>query len=86
MYSNILIKGQILKVLEKEFEGKKSYSLQFMTADAKKGFLILSVKVDIEFFNNEIKDNSNVEVPVRVVAVNQNLYYSATDKVKLLSK
>lgn len=86
MQSSIIIKGQIIKVLEKEFEGKKSYSLQFMSADEKRGFIIISVEVEPEFFNNECRDNSQIEVPIKVVGVNGNLYYSAIDKVKLLSK
>lgn len=86
MYSSLIIKGQIIKVLEKEYEGVKSYSLQFMTEDDKKGFTIISVKVQKEFFTPDLKDNVSVEAPVRIAAVNGNLYYAATDKVKVLQK
>lgn len=86
MQSSIIIKGQIIKVLEKEFEGKKSYSIQFMAADAKRGFSIISIKTEPEFFNSEIKDNSTVEIPIKIVAVNGNLYYSATAPIKLIQK
>lgn len=86
MYSQIKITGQVLKIIKKEYEGKESYQLQFMLNDPKKGFNVLSVKLEKEFFTSDIKDNVNVEVPVRVVSVNGVLYYSSTDKVKVLQK
>lgn len=83
MYSQIKITGNVLKVIKKEYEGVESYQLQFMVSDPKKGFSILVVKVDKELFNPEIKENSVVEIPVRVVSVQNNLYYSCVDKISI---
>lgn len=49
MQSSIIIKGQVIKVLEKEYEGKKSYSIQFMAADAKRGFQLSQLKQNQSF-------------------------------------
>lgn len=86
MYANLQIKGQVLKVLEKEYQEKISYSLQFMTQDEKQGFKIIPVKVEKDFLPTNIKDNDNVEVSIKISSMNNILYYSAVDKVKLLNK
>lgn len=83
MYSQIKITGQVLKVVQKEYEGQVSYQLQFMINDIKKGFEVINVKVDKEFFNPEIKDNIIVEVPIRMVPVQNNLYFSCIDKIQI---
>jgi len=86
MYANLQIKGQVLKVLEKEYQEKVSYSLQFMTQDEKSGFKIIPVKVEKDLLPLNIKDNDNVEVSIKISSMNNILYYSATDKVKILNK
>ena len=86
MYANLQIKGQVLKVLEKEYQEKVSYSLQFMTQDEKQGFKIIPVKVEKDFLPTNIKDNDSVEVSIKISMMNNILYYSAVDKVKILNK
>lgn len=86
MYSNIIIKGQVLKVLEKEYQGNISYSIQFMTQDEKKGFSIIGVKVEPDLMIQGLKENDNVEIPLKISFVNNNIYYSATNKIKVLGK
>ena len=86
MYANLQITGKVLKILEKEYQEKVSYSLQFMTQDEKSGFKIIPVKVEKDFLPTNIKDNDSVEVSIKISTMNNILYYSATDKVKLLNK
>ena len=86
MYANLQIKGQVLKVLEKEYQEKVSYSLQFMTQDEKQGFKIIPLKVEKDFLPTNIKDNDSVEVSIKISSMNNILYYSAVDKVKILNK
>ncbi len=86
MYSQIQIKGKVLKLIQKEYEGKITHSIQFMVNDEKKGFSIISVKVEKEFLIAGVSENAEIEVPIRIVNVNSNLYFSAIDKIKILNK
>jgi hypothetical protein len=84
MYAQLQITGKVLKVLEKEYQEKVSYSLQFMTQDEKQGFKIIPVKVEKDFLPTNIKDNDNVEINIKISTMNNILYFSAVDKVKLI--
>lgn len=84
-FSSLVIKGQIVKVLVKEYQGKTSYSCQFLTQDDKQGFKVIPVKVEQEFLGN-VKDGDIVEAPIKITTMNGNIYYSSINNIKIIKQ
>ncbi len=84
METNITISGQIMAVLSKEYEGKTTTHIQFLMDTEAKGMEILKVKITLNEDMQKLIKGSYVSVPVSMVAVNGNIYYSQVDTIKLL--
>ena len=82
MNTNITINGKIISVLEKSFENKKTIYAQFLMESETKGMEILKVKITNENDISKLEKDAVVSVPVSVVAVNGNLYYSQADNIR----
>ena len=80
--TSITINGKILTILEKEFENKKTVYAQFLMESEAKGMEIIKVKITNEADIQKLEKDLVVSVPVSVVAVNGNLYYSQADNIK----
>ena len=80
--TNITINGKIITVLEKMYEDKKTVYAQFLMESEAKGMEIIKVKIINEADIQKLQKNLVVSVPVSVVAVNGNLYYSQADNIR----
>ncbi|OCL97687.1 hypothetical protein AAX29_01840 [Aliarcobacter thereius] len=80
--TNITINGKIITVLEKKFEDKRTVYAQFLMESKAKGMEILKVKITNESDIQKLEKDLVVSVPVSVVAVNGNLYYSQNANIR----
>ena len=80
--TQILINGKIITVLEKMYEDKKTIYAQFLMESESKGMEIIKVKITNEADIQKLEKDLVVSVPVSVVAVNGNLYYSQSDNIR----
>ena len=80
--TNITINGKIITVLEKMYEDKKTVYAQFLMESEAKGMEIIKVKITNEADIQKLEKDLVVSVPVSVVAVNGNLYYSQADNIR----
>ena len=80
--TNITINGKIITVLEKMYEDKKTVYAQFLMESEAKGMEIIKVKITNEADIQKLEKDLVVSVPVLVVAVNGNLYYSQADNIR----
>jgi hypothetical protein len=80
--TNISINGKIITVLEKMYEDKKTVYAQFLMESEAKGMEIIKVKITNEADIQKLEKDLVVSVPVSVVAVNGNLYYSQADNIR----
>ena len=80
--TQILINGKIITVLEKVYEDKKTVYAQFLMDSEAKGMEIIKVKITNEADIQKLEKDLVVSVPVSVVAVNGNLYYSQADNIR----
>ena len=80
--TNISINGKIITVLEKMYEDKKTVYAQFLMESEAKGMEIIKVKITNEADIQKLEKDLVVSIPVSVVAVNGNLYYSQSDNIR----
>ena len=80
--TQILINGKIITVLEKMYEDKKTIYAQFLMESESKGMEIIKVKITNEADIQKLEEDLVVSIPVSVVAVNGNLYYSQSDNIR----
>ena len=80
--TSITINGKIITVLEKKFEDKKTVYAQFLMEGEAKGMEIIKIKIINETDISKLEKDLIVSVPVSIVAVNGNLYYSQADNIK----
>ena len=79
--TNITINGKIITVLEKMYEDKKTVYAQFLMESESKGMEIIKVKIINEADIQKLQKDLRVSIPVSVVAVNSNLYFSQSDNI-----
>ena len=79
--TSITINGKIMTVLEKKFEDKKTVYAQFLMESESKGMEIIKVKIINEADIQKLQKDLRVSIPVSVVAVNGNLYFSQSDNI-----
>ena len=79
--TQILINGKIITVLEKMYEDKKTVYAQFLMESEAKGMEIIKVKITNEADIQKLQKDLRVSIPVSVVAVNSNLYFSQSDNI-----
>ena len=80
--TNITINGKIITVLEKKFEDKKTVYAQFLMESESKGMEIIKVKITNEADIQKLEKDLVVSIPVSIVGVNGNLYYSQSDNIR----
>ena len=80
--TSITINGKIMTVLEKKFEDKKTVYTQFLMESESKGMEIIKVKIINEADIQKLEKDLVVSIPVSIVGVNGNLYYSQADNIK----
>ena len=70
-------------ILEKNFEGQKSYQVQTVQKSEKKGFEVVKVKITDEFIS--FKENDTIKVPVTISAMNSQIFYKQSGKIEVIN-
>ncbi|WP_072681603.1 hypothetical protein [Arcobacter sp. LA11] len=84
MNTNLTINGQIMAILEKEYNSEKTVYIQFLMQSEKKGFEVIKVKCTVETDYAKLQQNQNVSIPVSIAVVNSVIYYSQVAEAKIL--
>ena len=79
MKNKITITGKISTILEKEYQGAKTTQVQFLMESDSKGIEVIKVKFTKDEDKLKLFKDAIVSIPVSIVAVNGNLYYSQSD-------
>ena len=79
MKNTITITGKISAILEKEYQGAKTTQVQFLMESDSKGIEVIKVKITKDEDKLKLFKDAIVSIPVSIVAVNGNLYYSQSD-------
>ena len=79
MKNKITITGKISTILEKEYQGAKTTQVQFLMESDSKGIEVIKVKITKDEDKLKLFKDAIVSIPVSIVAVNGNLYYSQSD-------
>ena len=82
MQTQILITGKLMAITEKMYEGKKTVYAQFLMESESKGMEIIKVKIVNEADIQKLEKDLVVSIPVSIVGVNGNLYYSQSDNIR----
>lgn len=70
------------KVLNKEYEGKKTISVQTITEHEKRGYEVLKVKLTDEHIN--FKEGDIVSIPIKLSAMNNQIFYTQCGKIEVV--
>ncbi|MCT7493561.1 hypothetical protein [Aliarcobacter cryaerophilus] len=81
MKNTITITGKISAILEKEYQGAKTTQVQFLMESDSKGIEVIKVKITKDEDKLKLFKDAIVSIPVSIVAVNGNLYYSQSDYI-----
>lgn len=84
MQTNLVINGQIMAVVEKDYNSEKTVYTQFLKEDDKKGFEIIKVKMTVQSDYSKLQQNQIVSIPVNFVSVNGNIYFSQSSELKVV--
>lgn len=79
MKNKITITGKISTILEKEYQGAKTTQVQFLMESDSKGIEVIKVKITKDEDKLKLFKDAIVSIPVSIVAVNGNLYYTQSD-------
>ena len=79
MKNKITITGKFSAILEKEYQGAKTTQVQFLMESDSKGIEVIKVKISKDEDKLKLFKDAIVSIPVSIVAVNGNLYYSQSD-------
>ena len=79
MKNKITITGKISAILEKEYQGAKTTQVQFLMESDSKGIEVIKVKIRKDEDKLKLFKDAIVSIPVSIVAVNGNLYYTQSD-------
>jgi hypothetical protein len=72
------IKGKIFAIARKEYEGEVTEKIQFLNQLDNGGAEIVEVKM---LETDQVKQNDQVIIPVKVTSYNGKLFYSQVDKI-----
>lgn len=84
MNTNLIINGTIMAIIEKDYNNEKTIYTQFLKEDEKNGFELIKVKMTIPSDYSKLQQNQMVSIPINLVSVNGNLYYSQSAELKIL--
>lgn len=84
--TSITINGRVLTVLEKSYEDTVTVYVQFLMESDSKGMEVLKVKITNKEDTQKLQKDMVVSIPVSIVSVNGNLYYSQVEAIKYLKE
>jgi hypothetical protein len=84
MQTNLTINGNIMAIVEKDYNNEKTVYVQFLKEDVKKGFEVIKVKMTVQSDYTKLQQNQMVSIPVNLATVNGNIYFSQNAELKVL--
>ena len=84
MQTNLTINGNIMAIVEKDYNNEKTVYVQFLKEDVKKGFEVIKVKMTVQSDYSKLQQNQMVSIPVNLANVNGNIYFSQNAELKVL--
>jgi len=84
MQTNLTINGNIMAIVEKDYNNEKTVYVQFLKEDVKKGFEVIKVKMTVQSDYSKLQQNQMVSIPVNLASVNGNIYFSQNAELKVL--
>jgi len=78
--AQIIINGKAEHTQEKEFQGKKTISIQFLSKSERKGFEVIKVKLTDEI--TTVKEGDIIGIPVSISTMNNQIFYTQTGQIK----
>lgn len=79
--TKLLVQGQVYAVARKLFEDKETVNVQFLNKLESGGVEILQVKLTNEMDSKSIKENSEVQISVKVSQYNGKLFYTQLEPI-----
>lgn len=86
MTTNLSISGKISGVLHKQYDGKASVYLQFIMESESRGLEVIKVKMTQAEDASKMEKGLTVAIPVAVSVMNNVLYFTQNDTVKVLNR
>jgi len=80
--TKIIISGKIEHIQIKEYQGKSTTVLQFISKNEKKGFEVIKVKTTDELLS--VKEGDTVNIPVSIVIMNNQVFYTQSGKIDII--
>jgi len=80
--TKIVITTKAELVLSKEYEGETTTYIQSIQKTEKKGFEVLKIKLSDSMLN--FKEGDTVSVPVKLSAMNSQIFYSQNGKIEVV--
>lgn len=84
--TSITINGRVLTLLEKSYEDNITVYAQFLMESEAKGMEVLKVKITNKEDTLKLQKDMVVSIPVSIVSMNGNLYYSQVEAIKYLKE
>lgn len=84
MKTILSISGSVSAIVNKTFENKKTVYVQFLAESESKGMEIIKVKLTVDEDIAKLEKNAMVSIPVSVVAINGNLFYSQIEPLRVI--
>jgi hypothetical protein len=84
MQTNLTINGNIMAIVEKDYNNEKTVYVQFLKEDVKKGFEVIKVKMTVQSDYSKLQQNQVVSIPVNLASVNGNIYFSQSSELKVV--
>lgn len=81
MNTKLLIIGQVYALSKKIFEEKETVNVQFLNKLENGGVEIQQVKLTITEDILNIKENTNVKIPVKISSYQGKLYYTQVEPI-----
>jgi hypothetical protein len=81
MNTKILLVGQVYAIAKKMFEDKETTNVQFLNKLENGGVEILQIKLTINEDALNIKENTNVKIPIKISSYQGKLYYTQVEPI-----
>lgn len=78
----IVLTLKVDKVLEKEYEGKKTINVQTIEEHERRGFEVLKVKLIDDSIT--FKEGDIISIPVKLSSMNSQIFYTQNGKIEVV--
>lgn len=77
----IIVKGQISGIKKSAYKGVESHKIQFIS-HTENGIDLIDVKVEEEFFSDNLKKGVEVIAPIKISAMDSKVFYKVISPIK----